>query len=514
MFELTRLEEGFSYLDQLPEPLVAGIITAFGSNLPQRVAGLLTWRDALLKGDLPPATLQWPSDTIASPIRQTLQTMNLPRFTKDNEELTDRVLSDFLLYTQEAEQTFWENYRTKLRELEEAERRRLEELQQKATSKSKQKRKRKRKVPPQKTILQKSKQEIEREAQQWSEASFQPDISTFVEVWEERVRVWSQLSEVFDELGALLGLGWDLSLGILRHHSWEEIVKLHKLLKKLPQFKKILQALGRLHFSKDGPTAAERIVEQMIRIEEESTKVWVPTIPQETRGITRSAELTRMLPSEAILLLHPVLRLVWHARRAEQALLTYNIEGEETFVVEREVLQEREREQKKGLPERGPIVVCLDTSGSMSGVPETVAKALTLEAMRVAHSQQRRCYLYAFSGPGQVAERELCLNADGIGTLLEFLQASFSGGTDVDTPVSCALQKLEEDDWELADLLLVSDGEFPVNTKLKRRVSLAQKEKEFRFHGVQIGNKGRTGLHELCEPVHSFGDWADVVPFL
>jgi uncharacterized protein with von Willebrand factor type A (vWA) domain len=48
----------------------------------------------------------------------------------------------------------------------------------------------------------------------------------------------------------------------------------------------------------------------------------------------------------------------------------------------------------------GPIILCLDTSGSMRGAREVVAKALALECMRGAHRQQRACYLYAFSGPG------------------------------------------------------------------------------------------------------------------
>ncbi len=38
----------------------------------------------------------------------------------------------------------------------------------------------------------------------------------------------------------------------------------------------------------------------------------------------------------------------------------------------------------------------------MSGGPETVAKAVTLECMRSAHRQGRACYMYAFSGPSQV----------------------------------------------------------------------------------------------------------------
>ena len=51
--------------------------------------------------------------------------------------------------------------------------------------------------------------------------------------------------------------------------------------------------------------------------------------------------------------------------------------------------------------ELGPIILCLDTSGSMRGAREVVAKALALECLRGAHRQSRPCYLYAFSGPGK-----------------------------------------------------------------------------------------------------------------
>ncbi len=51
--------------------------------------------------------------------------------------------------------------------------------------------------------------------------------------------------------------------------------------------------------------------------------------------------------------------------------------------------------------ELGPIILCLDTSGSMRGARETVAKALALECLRGANRQRRPCYLYAFSGPSE-----------------------------------------------------------------------------------------------------------------
>lgn len=57
--------------------------------------------------------------------------------------------------------------------------------------------------------------------------------------------------------------------------------------------------------------------------------------------------------------------------------------------------------------ELGPIIVCLDTSGSMYGAREVVAKAVVLECMRGAHRQDRKCFVYAF----RCAPAALCRHA-------------------------------------------------------------------------------------------------------
>jgi uncharacterized protein with von Willebrand factor type A (vWA) domain len=242
------------------------------------------------------------------------------------------------------------------------------------------------------------------------------------------------------------------------------------------------------------------------RLDEELREARTPLAPSETRGIERSGEIARMLPSEAFMLGHPVLSLVWHARQADRALLTYQVEGvmTERVVTERE-LQE-ETDSKRPLCERGPLVVIVDTSGSMHGVPEQVAKALVLEALRIAHAERRRCYLYAYSGPGQITEHELDLSPEGIGRLLNFLGFTFGGGNDETGVLTRVLARLHEPEWKRADVMFVSDGEWPVSAALKTAVQSAR-EVGIRFHGVQIGNLGHTGLHDICDPVHVFNDW-------
>ncbi|GAB4822634.1 hypothetical protein N2152v2_009680 [Parachlorella kessleri] len=205
-------------------------------------------------------------------------------------------------------------------------------------------------------------------------------------------------------------------------------------------------------------------------------------------------------------------RLLFMARRAERQLMSY----ERTGWVDDEPSRLTGRREIRPAAELGPIIVCLDTSGpmyssrevvanaddpgkrsmhgarevvakavtleitsgksmwktptcllalqgpwSMYGAREVVAKAVTLECMRGAHRQQRRCYIYAFSGPGQVQELEVGTDPASMQRLLGFLTMAFNGGTDVDAPLALSLTRITQEDCQLAYILIVTDGEVP-----------------------------------------------------
>ncbi|MCB1999938.1 MAG: VWA domain-containing protein, partial [Rhodoferax sp.] len=101
----------------------------------------------------------------------------------------------------------------------------------------------------------------------------------------------------------------------------------------------------------------------------------------------------------------------------------------------------------------GPMLVCLDTSGSMRGAPENVAKACVLQALRTAHASGRACRLLAFGGSGELLEQELALTPQGLDTLLALMDQSFDGGTDVQTPLERAIARVQEEAFALADIL-------------------------------------------------------------
>ena len=105
---------------------------------------------------------------------------------------------------------------------------------------------------------------------------------------------------------------------------------------------------------------------------------------------------------------------------------------------------------------RGPLVVCVDTSYSMAGGREAVAKAVALAACRVAAAQKRSGLVLAFGAADELAE----VRCPGVGAtaadvdrLLDFLERGFGGGTDVVGPLRravAAIERGEEGSSELA----------------------------------------------------------------
>jgi uncharacterized protein with von Willebrand factor type A (vWA) domain len=153
------------------------------------------------------------------------------------------------------------------------------------------------------------------------------------------------------------------------------------------------------------------------------------------------------------------------------------------------------------------MMVCVDTSASMRGGPEQVAKAAVLEALRTAHAQRRACHVFAFSGPGDVVEMDLALDAKGIESAIDLLGRSFHGGTDICEPLERALVRLETDRWHLADLLIASDGEFGATAGLVARLRQAKADLGLRIQGLLAGDRETIGMAEICDDILWIRDW-------
>ena len=326
--------------------------------------------------------------------------------------------------------------------------------------------------------------------------------------WAALLEHWQQTSAVFRGMGSRLGRGWDLSSGDLHGEDWRRFVAYRKLIRRHPQLKAIVDSLGRDAMVPDaGPIDdTPRASEGPGETPAPQSRLVHTESPLSMSGVSRSDDIARMLPQEAAFLGHPRLKMLWHARRAEQGLLSYRVEG---------VLSEHSPEPLQQQPDepraqpgkerqRGPLIVCLDSSASMHGEAEDIAKAVCLEVLRLANEDQRQCHLFTFSGPGQVLELPLRFDPPGLRRILRFLAQSFHGGTDIQGPILRALDKLQEPQWAKADMLLITDGRFPVPDNVVRAVARARDHHGLHLQGLLVGRWASSGLDRICHPIHRF----------
>lgn len=185
--------------------------------------------------------------------------------------------------------------------------------------------------------------------------------------------------------------------------------------------------------------------------EEKKKQAKIPTASKsEVHGTHRSDDVMRLLPSELINLEDETLETLFYARLLEQNLLTYELQGI-TFINGEEIEQQHKR--------TGPVVACLDTSGSMQGEPLLKAKALLFAIANILKQEQRSLHVILFGSSGELKEFQM-LGAESLADLLQFLQQGFNGGTDFETPLKRAVDIIKaEKNYQKADILMISDGD-------------------------------------------------------
>ena len=140
----------------------------------------------------------------------------------------------------------------------------------------------------------------------------------------------------------------------------------------------------------------------------------------------------------------------------------------------------------------------------MHGKPEHIVKAISLEVLRIANLQRRQCYLLAFSGPGQILEKSLTLDRIGLKAVISFLQQTFHGGTDIREPIGRAIKLVQLEHWHNADILLLTDGRFPVPSETIEMIATEKQKSNLQIHGIVIGRWSTTNIEKICKPLYQF----------
>jgi uncharacterized protein with von Willebrand factor type A (vWA) domain len=210
----------------------------------------------------------------------------------------------------------------------------------------------------------------------------------------------------------------------------------------------------------------------------------------EIHSVITSGDLQCILPSELVKLRDTTLKCLFMARWAEGKLLTYQLSG-------------KARQDIGRKRPRGPIVALVDTSGSMNGSPETIAKAVVFAAAKQALKSGRGMRVILFSSTEQSHTIDLSGSPKKTDEFLEFLRNSFGGGTDFDTALGAGLDALDDARYENADLLFITDGLSKVtDDRLLREWESLRQGRGARIFTIVIGNDNAGGLEKISD--HTF----------
>lgn len=238
-----------------------------------------------------------------------------------------------------------------------------------------------------------------------------------------------------------------------------------------PILKEIAEVLGR---EREIITAEETQVMRKFQpafISEHATS-------RESEIISLGDRVSPLVPTEYSLLADDDLEQLFYYKYATKNLLLYS-----------NLRQNTSAQSGKNTTNRlqaGPIIVCLDTSSSMSGSPEKIAKCMLLQLLDVAKRKNRKLYLITFAVRAQTIDLSKPTNWR---MLNQFLNNRFTGGTFPETMLNEAIATLHQKDYSLADVLIISDFVFKQpSTTITESINKAHKNGA-RFYGLMIGNR-------------------------
>lgn len=287
--------------------------------------------------------------------------------------------------------------------------------------------------------------------------------------------IFVELGQQLEELGFEPGVLLDLSKGSYSSQDIEAVKRWVKYLAEDEGVRSLCDLLGKL-----------RDVELSGRIESvkiaRNVEVYTPDINsrEEIVGLKLGRDLEHAIPSELALLSDPDASLFFDLKYVESRLMCFDMQGMMPVVEQGECEQDVELDESQG-----PMIICVDTSGSMSGSPETVAKAVTLFMASKAREQKRPCYLINFST--DITTLDLS-EATSLTSLIRFLKMSFHGGTDVAPAINHALDVMDKSEYEKADLLVISDFIMSSMPSVLLEKIQAQKVRGNNFYSLVVGS--------------------------
>ncbi|HAS6150676.1 ATPase RavA stimulator ViaA [Vibrio vulnificus] len=285
-----------------------------------------------------------------------------------------------------------------------------------------------------------------------------------------------------------VGRLWDMASAKLSKTDVSVMKRYAEFLKKNNGLQEIAEQLGRMANEVDDPDLQRIPAEELQMVEEKSDEATDDIV-----GIHESDDLNKLLPNETMFLAYPELEVVFYKHLADKRLMNYRVQGKSRTL--RKVRAQKPDNQQVEI-EKGPFVLCVDASGSMSGFPEQSAKAMAYALMQIALAEGRDCYVILFSTEQITYE---LTKQDGLREAADFLTYTFHGGTAFEPVLMKSIDLMSGDKYRNADLVVLSDFIAPRQSEEMLAKVEALKEQKNRFHAVSLSKYGNPALMSMFD---------------
>lgn len=310
----------------------------------------------------------------------------------------------------------------------------------------------------------------------------------FTALVEKKVEEYQRLHELVSPFSDYLG--WDMSRALWEETSFDVLERYNDLLEDEQSLKELAEMLGSMREAEieiEEEAFEKTIIRQEWKVDEHAKA--------EIVGVHESDDLNNLLSAEASLLGDEDTELLFLKKYADKNLMTFRYEDRRLVPSQNQLTEINQRVRQK---EKGPFIVCVDTSESMTGRPEQIAKVLCMGILKMAISENRRAYLINFSRG--IKTLDLYNIADSIDEIAAFLRMSFYGGTDVSLALYETIRQLRGNDYEDADVLMISDFiMYKIDDDVLREVRYFQQNKGTQFHSLTLSTEANPEVLEFFD---------------
>lgn len=265
--------------------------------------------------------------------------------------------------------------------------------------------------------------------------------------------------EVFHQAWGMMGGEWN-------EYDFERLRRLVELQKDYPVLSKVANLMGRV-ICPEGDKSMWVGTGNSAKIEHSAKS--------DIQGITTSNRIDSLLPAEMVLMADDDFQ--------ELFLLKYSTNKLQNFLHKSEQLNPNKRLERKRAKQAGPMIACIDTSGSMQGIPANIARSLILNLVNLSRRQHRQLFIIAFS----VSARPIDAHRDRA-RLLDFFAHESTGNTDATKMLTQVITLLEDTpSYMSADVLLIGDFRMPLVKKPLLDKMMQHRLSGTYFYGLQLG---------------------------